>query len=278
MSLELPFSPIDGWVNLNFASPASAGLDVSHLFPGLEERVVRGTDPDRLLQVMDDAGVERAVLTAGFNGRARDDLESLTRAVKAYPDRFVASLVVDPRAGMDTVRLVREAVEHRVRLVRMLAYETQLPYDHPAYYPVYAVCAELGIPVGLNVGLPGPRVAGLAQHPIAVDTVCAFFPGLKIVLSHGGAPWFDECAHLVLKWPELYYMTSAYAPKRVPRVILDLMNGRGADKVIWASDYPVIDLKRCVEEIAALDFKDESRRRRFARDNAYRLFFAEGRR
>lgn len=275
MPTGLSFKPIDAWVNLNFASPASVGLDVSYLFSGLEERLGRGTDAGCLVQLMDEAGLERAVLTAGFDGGGWEALDSLSFATKAYPDRFAASLVVDPRGGTDTVRLVREAVADRdVRLIRMLAYETQLPYDHAVYYPVYTVCAELGTPVGLNVGLPGPRVPGLVQNPLSVDAVCAFFPELKVVLSHGGAPWFDECVHLLRKWPQLYYMTSAYAPKRVPKAVMDLADGRGSEKVMWASDYPIIDMRRCVDEIATLDFTDETNRRKFARDNAYRLFFA----
>jgi predicted TIM-barrel fold metal-dependent hydrolase len=275
-SQALPFKAIDAWVNLNFAPP-EGDEGIGYLFRGVSDRIRQGTSPEQLLELMEDAGVERAVLTAGFRGTARECLPKLSAATNAYPDAFAASLVVDPREGLNAVRLVRDAVEsHGVRLIRLLALETQLPYDDRVYYPIYSLCAELGVPVGVNVGLPGPRVPGLAQHPMAIDVVCSFFPELKVIFSHVGAPWVDECVQLLVKWPSLYYMTSAYAPKHIPKQIIHYLNTRGATKVMWASDYPVVDMKRCVDEIASLEIRDEALRKRFARDNALQLLFERG--
>jgi predicted TIM-barrel fold metal-dependent hydrolase len=274
--VALPYGAVDAWVNLRFELPRDDRFEVGYLFPGVAERIARGTTPDDLVAAMDNAGVERAVLTAGFLGQAKQELPALRQAVDAYPDRFAGSVVVDPRTGLDAVRTVRSAIEdYDMRLIRMLGYETQLPYNHAAYFPVYAICAELGVPVGLNVGLPGPLVAGAAQHPLAVDEVCAFFPELKIVLSHGGEPWPDLCVKLLLKWPNLYYMTSAFSPKYVPKPVLDFLNTRGADKVMWASDYPVLDLERCLREVVELPIRDAERQRKFLRDNALSLFFTK---
>ncbi len=33
---------------------------------------------------------------------------------------------------------------------------------------------------------------------------------------------------LMLKWPNLYYSTSAFAPKHYPKAIIDYANSRGA--------------------------------------------------
>lgn len=270
----LAHRPVDAWMNLQFELPDDPRYQVGYLFPDLAARIARGTAGADLVAVMDEAGIDRAVLTTGFLGRSRQELPALVRAVEDYPDRFAGSLVVDPRAGMEAVRTVRSAVtDHGVRLIRMLGYETQLPYNHAAYFPVYAACAELGVPVGLNVGLPGPLVPGAAQDPMAVDDVCAFFPELTLVLSHGGAPWPEVCVQLLLKWPNLHYMTSAFTPRHIPGAVIDFINTRGADKVMWASDYPVLSVERCLKEIAELPFRDEERRRKFVRDNALRLFF-----
>jgi predicted TIM-barrel fold metal-dependent hydrolase len=272
----LAHRPVDAWMNLQFELPDDPRYRVGYLFSDLAERIARGTAGADLVAIMDEAGIDRAVLTAGFLGRSRLELPALARAVEDHPDRFAASLVVDPRTGMEAVRTVRSAVtDYGIRLIRMLGYETQLPYNHAAYFPVYATCAELGVPVGLNVGLPGPLVPGAAQDPMAVDEVCAFFPELKVVLSHGGEPWPELCVKLLLKWPNLHYMTSAFSPRYIPSAIIDFINTRGADKVMWASDYPVLSVERCLKEIAELPFRDEVRRGKFVRDNAIRLFFPE---
>jgi predicted TIM-barrel fold metal-dependent hydrolase len=54
------------------------------------------------------------------------------------------------------------------------------------------------------------------------------------------------------------------------------MNLRGADKVMFASDYSLLCLDRCAGEIENMVFRDEERRRKFASDNARRVILGEG--
>jgi len=261
----------DGWVNENDpARPVDPA--VARLFPDLAARRARGTTTAQLIDEMDAAGVTRAMLCAGYAGN--DNLAWAEKAVEHHPDRFTASLALDPRLGMTAVRSLDNAVrDSGVRMARVLALETQAPYDHPMYYPIYAKCCELGIPISVNVGLPGPPVGGRCQDPMALDDVCAFFPELVVVMSHGGNPWAEACVALMGKWPNLYYMSSAYSPRRIPAPVVDYLNGRGADKVLWASDYPVLGFDRCREQIAAMPIRDEERRRKFAHDNAVQVLF-----
>jgi predicted TIM-barrel fold metal-dependent hydrolase len=92
-------------------------------------------------------------------------------------------------------------------------------------------------------------------------------------MSHGGEPWPEMCVKLLLKWPNLHYMTSAFTPRRIPAPVIDFINSRGADKVMWASDYPLLSLDRCVRELAGLPLRDEERRAKFVRGNALAMFF-----
>ncbi|HEY1510169.1 MAG TPA: amidohydrolase family protein [Solirubrobacteraceae bacterium] len=272
-SMSLPYELVDAWVNPNLGTPADPRYDVGYLFPDLAERWRRGTTLEQLVDEMDRAGVGRSVLCGGYGGvEGVDDVAWTVNAVDRHPERFIGSIAVDPRHGMAAVKTVqRMVVEHGFRMVRMVGFEIGLPYDDPAYYPVYAKCAELGVPVGLNVGLPGPLIPGAVQHPLPLDSICAFFPELKVVMQHGGEPWVDLCVKLLLKWPNLYYMSSAFAPKRIPAQIMHLANGRGAGKVMWASDYPLLTFERCVREIEEMVFKDDGRRREFARENTLSL-------
>ncbi len=264
---------IDAWVNPNLGPPDDERLNVGYLFPDLLERWNRGTTLPQLIDEMDEAGVEKAVLCSGYG--TRDDRYWVADAISKYPDRFVASHVVDPRKGLESVRLVDSLVRNDgYRMIRMLGYETQIPYNHPYYFPVYSKCAELDIPVGLNVGIPGPLVPGRHQHPLAIDDVCAHFPELKIVMQHGGEPWTDLCVKLMLKWSNLYYMTSAFAPKHIPQAIFHYLNTRGADRIMWATDYPLLTFSRCVKDIENLEFRDEERKRKFVAGNARALLFS----
>ena len=56
-----------------------------------------------------------------------------------------------------------------------------------------------------------------AQEVALLDKVCWFFPELRIVMRHGGEPWVDLAVKLMVKWPNLYYSTSAFAPKYYPQ-------------------------------------------------------------
>lgn len=265
------FPMIDAWVNPNFATQ-HVDPTIANLFPGLQERRQRGTTLAQLIDEMDEAGVMKAVLCAGYRGA--DNYGWVVEAMRRYPTRFAGSLVVDPREGMSAVRAITRAVEDDgFRLARVMALETQLPYDHAYYFPLYAACTELQIPVSVNVGIPGPKVPGRHQHPLALDEVCYYFPELTVIMAHGGDPWAETCVKLMSKWENLYYMTSAYAPSRVPPSIVKFADGKGFDKVMWASDYPILEFTRCRGGIARMPFTDEGRRMAFAYGNAERILF-----
>ena len=112
------------------------------------------------------------------------------------------------------------------------------------------------------------------QHPLTVDDVCSFFPELTVVLQHGGEPWEALCVKLMVKYPRLYYMTSAFLPKYIPRSIIDYTNARGADRIMYASDYPLLSLSRCMEEAVKLPIRDQERFDKFISGNAQSLFFS----
>lgn len=268
---DLPTDVIDCWINPNIF-PAEPGKDVGYLFGGdLAERMARGTTLEQLLEEMDAAGVARAILCSGYAGEG--DREWCTVARDKFPDRFALSHVVDPREGMKAVRLVEELKRDGHVLVRMLGLQTRLYYNDAALYPVYAKCVELDLPVGLNVGFPGPQVPSKYQDPMPIDDVAEFFPELRIVLQHGGEPWVDTCVKLMIKWPNIHYMTSAIAPKHIPPQVIYYANTRGTDRVMWASDYPLLTPERCMREARELPFRSQEHFDRFVSANAARFFF-----
>ena len=62
----------------------------------------------------------------------------------------------------------------------------------------------------------------------------------------------------MLKWPNLYYSTSAFAPKYYPKAIIDYANTRGADKVIYAGYFPIgLSLERIMTDMQDVSFKDD---------------------
>ena len=95
-------------------------------------------------------------------------------------------------------------------------------------------------------------------------------------MRHGCEPWVDLAVKLMLKWPNLYYSTSAFAPKYYPKEIIDYANTRGADKVIYAGYFPIgLSLERIMKDMQKVAFKDEVWPK-FLRENACKVLKIEG--
>ena len=110
------------------------------------------------------------------------------------------------------------------------------------------------------------------QDVAYIDEVCWFFPELKFVTRHGCEPWTALAVKLLLKWPNLYYSTTAFAPKYYPKDIIDFANTRGADKVIWSGLLPRRPhLDRIFDEMPNVPFRDHVWPK-FLRENAQRVF------
>ena len=128
------------------------------------------------------------------------------------------------------------------------------------------------MPILIHVGVPGPHVPMEPQYVGLLDRVCYDFPELKVVMRHGAEPWEDLAVKLLLKWPNLYYSTSAFAPKYWPDAIVRFANSRGADKVIYAGYFPMgLELERIFREMDEVPFRDHVWPK-FLRDNAARVF------
>ena len=218
---------------------------------------------------MDKWGIEQAML--GISGPNSTNLE----ACRAYPDRFFPSYGANPNNGMEEVRKIRKLhKEHGLKAVTGFPSGLcpQVPLNDKKYYPIYATCVDLDIPICLCVGVPGPRIPMEPQKVEHIDEVCWFFPELKFVMRHGGEPWVDLAVKLMLKYPNLYYSTSAFAPKHYPKSIIHYANTRGADKIMYAGYFPMgLSLERIFTDMQNVPFKEHVWPK-FLRDNAARVF------
>ncbi len=192
-----------------------------------------------------------------------------------YPDRFRGVCNVDPNTGMDGVRALERAVreEHAIAAHTWGAgLNPQVATNDKKMYPIYAKCVELDVPIIVYAGVPGPRIPFQPQMVEHLDEVCWFFPELRIVTRHGAEPWTALMCKLLLKWPNLFYSTSAFAPKHYPHDIINFANTRGADKIIYAGYYSAgLHLDRIFAELPNVGFRDHVWPK-FLRENAQRVF------
>ena len=222
-----------------------------------------------VIQQMDHHGIDRAMIGTSLRN------EDSQRAIKDYPDRFFGSFEVDPNHGMEGVRELEAAVRElgvKAATAFPAGLTPQVPINDKKFYPIYAKCVELDIPICVCAGVPGPRVPFGVQDVALIDEVCWFFPDLKFVTRHGCEPWADLAVKLMLKWPNLYYSTSAFAPKYYPKDVIQYANTRGADKIMYAGYFPMgLSLDRIFSELPQVPFRDHVWPK-FLRENAVRVF------
>jgi predicted TIM-barrel fold metal-dependent hydrolase len=227
---------------------------VEYMFKDVPQGLPTDDPVSLVLQQMDRFGIEKAMIGVGE--------ESAQLALKMFPDRFVPSgNIDDPNDVMGSVNAIRrEHEQFGIRAASVFPAGTfpQVPIDDPKMYPIYATCVELGIPIFVCAGVPGPRVPFAPQEVSRIDVVMFDFPDLVFVTRHGCEPWEDLAVKLMLKWPNLYYSTSAFAPKYYPKSIIDYANTRGADKILYAGYFPMgLSLERIFSDMPHVPLKDE---------------------
>ena len=221
-----------------------------------------------LLQ-MDKHNIERAMIGVGRDSSIHEE------AVKNFPNRFFACYEANPNHGMEEVRRI-EAFKSEFDIKAVTASPAMIsppvPVNDKKWYPIYAKLIELDIQFCPCMGVPGPRVPFGPQKVELLDEVLWFFPELKVVTRHGCEPWTELACKLMLKYPNLHYMTSAFAPRHYPKEIVEFANKRGSNQIMYAGYFPMgLSLDRIFDEMPNVPFRDEIWPK-FLRGNAIRVF------
>ena len=252
----------------------------------LDKRYWRGIPVSQYLRKMDRAGIERSLLIAvragdlNVRGSFELPIDRVAAVCARWPDRFSGLAGVDPFRGMKGLADLTYAVKQCGFVgAHLYPHWFGLAPDHAKYYPYYAKCAELGVPIMMQVGhnLVYTRERRLPSvgRPITLDQVAIDFPELTLIGIHIGVPWTDEMISMCWKHPNVYTAGDAYAPRHWPASYVHYLNTYGRDKVLFGTDWPVIDPERAVREVKVLGLRPESERA-LMRDNALRIFKLPG--
>lgn len=243
------------------------------------------TIPDYIAK-MDRAGIERSLLIAVRCGdlRVRGSMEITYERVheicQAYPHRFSGLAGIDPTRGVAGLKELDKAVhEYGFVGAHLYPHWFGLAPDAAQYYPYYARCVELDIPIMMQVGhnliYQKDRRLPSVGRPICLDQVAIDFPDLKLIGIHLGVPWTDEMISMAWKHENIYIGGDAYAPRYWPKQMVHYANTYGSHKFLFGTDWPVIEPVRAVKEIRAMDLRPESYRA-LMRHNAIKVFNLQG--
>lgn len=241
----------------------------------------RGITVDEELRLMDEAGVDKGLLVATTGAAVGSSLyfekpfEKIAEVCAQHPARFKGIIGVNPSRIMTRVRKLEVAVkEHGFVGAHLYPHWFDAPPDDRMYYPFYAKCAELGVPIQIQVGHSAQWFLRTVAQPITLDRVAIDFPELKIIGIHIGHPWTEEMISLAWKHPNVYIGTDAHLPKYWDASLIKFINSRGQDKVLFGTDWPVVDFKRALQELDKLDLRADPKRKLLV-ENAARVYQLE---
>ena len=217
----------------NFYVPRSANED---LFAGARRLGISRLYGSSLLAIRGDA-------QAG-NGSA-------LRTHQERPDLFSPYFVVKPNYPEEVATVIARAEAYGIRSFKIHDDGNDLPYDHPAYDPLYEHAEGVG-------GVILVHTYG-RKHVVPMMNVAARFPQLVILLAHSGI--LDE---------EIYYD----AVRQHPRIYLETCNSlawhglierlvdhAGADRVLFGSDMPFMSPDQQIGRVLFARIPDEVKRR-----------------
>ena len=250
-------------------------------YEAIFHREVKPISLEQMIEGMDRAGVAKTVLCPlNMETMLLDGLEGykipnelIAKAVSQYPDRFIGFACVDPRKGYLAAKELEQAVRELglVGLGELLPSDVELYPNDELMYPLYEKALELEIPVIIHTGQifdPGTKLK--YSNPIFVDDVAVDFPSLKLIVSHFGWPWMEEAIAIVQRNTNVYFDISGWAPRYLPKLLIEYMDGPLSDKALFGTDFPLISWERVVSELRALPLKESTKEKVFG-ENAKRL-------
>ena len=236
--------------------------------------------PDALLGAMDRAGVSQSLVSA-WSAPGGDLISNaeMMRALDAAPDRLKGLAGADLSRPMAAVRELRDIVDgEQVVGVRVVPWVWDLPPNDRRYYPIYAACVDLGVPFCTQIGHTGPLKRSETGRLIPyLEDVLLDFPELTVVGGHVGFPWVDELTTLAVKFENFFVDVSAYRLGRLPPDFVAFMKGPGRGRVMFGSNWPMVDMAASLKDLGALGL-DANDKAAFLAGTARKAFKLQARR
>jgi predicted TIM-barrel fold metal-dependent hydrolase len=211
-----------------------------------------------LVAEMDEAGVAKAFLCAQAGGTWEVSYDYIAGLVAPYAGRLYGLAGVDPHDIAAGLRRLQAGV-HEYGFVGAHSYPHWfgIPPDDRVYYPFYAKCIELDIPIEIQVGQAYQRTLVGVGVPGAIDRVAVDFPELRIIGIHTAYPWEREMIAVAWKHPNVFIGVDNKHPSEWSPDLVSYIRNEGRGKVLWGTNKPAVQPAASLEAVRALDFGDE---------------------
>jgi len=217
--------------------------------PRTDRKIRQGwADCDQLLQDMDAAGVERAVLLGWYWEQHATCVwhnRYYSECVKKHPERLWAFATVQASAGDEAIdEMKRSADNGLIGLGESCPPAVGGAYDDPNWMRVWEQARKLDWPVNLHVADPtGRPYPGRVETPLQeIVSLAERLPELRLILAHwGGGLIFHElnpyCRRALRN---AVYDTAASSLVYRSGVFAQAVAAVGSERILFGSDYPLL--------------------------------------
>ena len=233
---------------------------------------------EAMIRKMDEANVEKVFITQTKMWSYRNKwmymdttLEEVAQYTRSHPDRFVGLAGYNPFRIPESLKEIEVAVkEYGFKGVYIHIYGFDIPLSDRKMYPLFAKCAELDVPISMQVGHVLEGMPSEHGRPIHLDQIASDFPTLKMVGAHSGWPWVEELISACYKWDNIYFGIDGWSPKYLKPEIIHFINSRmGQDRCLWGTNG--LPWKENLDQVDQIGLKEQAKRL-LLRENAVRLF------
>jgi predicted TIM-barrel fold metal-dependent hydrolase len=198
--------------------------------------------PARLDEIFAAQGVDVALLFCEYSPKATgtQTFDDLLPIVDHNPRRFRPVANVNPHLHFPIAAEVRRQLDLGAAALKLHPVHAGFRCDDAALYPAYQVLQERQVPLVVHCGTSSfPGASNENADPRFLIPVIRDFPGLHIVLAHGGRGWwYDAAAFLALSNDTVWIELSGLPPKRLPEYYAGYDLARLSRKWIFGTDWP----------------------------------------
>jgi hypothetical protein len=222
------------------------------------------------------------VLTSYKVTPGRPSTHDAVRATRDLPNLYIVAGISYVDFSVEELNSLRGYLrEGSVRGLKLYpGYEPFYPSD-PKLDPVYALAAEMHVPVMIHCGDTfTPKGKLKYAHPLHVDDVAVDHPDVNFIICHLGNPWFRDCMEVVYKNSNVYTDISglvlgdftdrfeSYMHKQLQEM---LTYGVESDNVLFGTDWPISSMESYLQFVEELRIPDKERQK-ILWENAAKLF------
>ncbi len=166
-------------------------------------------------------------------------IEDVLPLVRANPARFRPVASINPHLHYPVARELARQVSLGAVACKIHPVHGGFEAGDRMLYPAYSWAEQHGLPVIVHCGTSTFSGSVNAYgDPILLDPVFRDFPGLTVVLAHGGRGWwYDQAAFLALQRPNVWLEVSGLPPQRLPDYYGRSLS-RLAAKMVFGTDWP----------------------------------------